>query len=160
MLSIRLVPARGNPGVRRVNKLLRDVAEATGDWRRPLEIAAQEFYEHTQEWMDSKGEGTWAPLSPRTISEKRHLGYAYPERPLYRTGKLYASATGSGGPYQYLSINPRRVNISLRGAPWWRYHQEGGRNLPARPIFVVTDKYVARVAEVLAEHMHDAMGGS
>lgn len=106
-----------------------------------------------QEWYASRGEGSWEPLSPETVSRKANLGYAYPDWPLYATGALHESATGSGGPYSVLEIDRDRLEVGVDWEPAGYMH-DGTDTIPARPVFVLTDKLVRDITRELERHLH------
>ncbi|MGH7068185.1 MAG: hypothetical protein ACREFO_05885 [Acetobacteraceae bacterium] len=74
---------------------------------------------------------SWAPLRPRTVREKTHLGYSPPDNPLKRTGTLRASidhevmTVAPGMPMEAeIGANGVVAVAQSVGAP--------SRNLPAR----------------------------
>lgn len=136
------------PARARLNSVLEGYVRALGDWRLVMQEAAQVFYEGVEERFESRGGGTWPSLAASTLSGKRRLGYAYPDWPLVATGDLMASATGAGGPYQVLRVSEFGLEIGLDWEPWI-YHQEGTDQMPARPIFVLSDQTVVEITRRL-----------
>jgi hypothetical protein len=71
------------------------------DLRPEMDMAIDELYSATREWMDSEGEGSWSSLAPSTVKSKMTRGLSDPSKPLYAYGDLFESATSPDGPYSY-----------------------------------------------------------
>lgn len=100
------------------------------------------------------GAGAWASLRPRTISERRRLGYAGAHPILVRSGRYRASFTEEGASDHFSEF--RRVGS------YWMISEgsddERGpeleigvpsRNLPPRPVTLLDDTQEARIGDVV-----------
>lgn len=143
------------------------------------------FHNHTAAWMGSEGDGTYDPLSPSTVRNKAAAGYPAPERPLFATGTLYASAIGKGPwtvedttrsqAFEALDWMRDGWNIPAlhqEGVPWRMVHRRAyvtrtGKHmpaadymwhLPARPIFTIDELFVQRSEQTIVDHIFNPRG--
>jgi alpha-ketoglutarate-dependent taurine dioxygenase len=85
----------------------------------------------------SAGDGTWRPLAPATLAQKRD------KRILRRTGRLYASMTpGNSG--ARVVVHPNRVSCSIVAPNYAKYHQSGTGRMPQRKILDVPSRDAKR----------------
>jgi phage gpG-like protein len=101
-----------------------------------------------RDWFDSRGRGSWPPLSEYTLREKEALGY--PLDPLVRTGNLRDSL-----------VDPQRAMHAARDTAWYgtdvayaRWHQTGGF-VPGRPPMrqVIPDPFPVETRRRLEQEM-------
>lgn len=129
-------------------------------------LVAARLRQDALEQFQAGGIPGWKPLSPRTIEGKRRAGYPRlnrrgqipknmiqnghfgPENILMRTGALLSSWTQEQDPDHVELITAESVttgsSVSYAGV-----HQQGGGNVPKRPINVTDDaqRDVAKMAE-------------
>ncbi len=107
------------------------------------QIAAQ-FFSWVQRNFDEEGglsTRPWVPLRPSTVAEKARLGYS--PKMLVRTGNLRQS-------FQPFS-DQDQAGIGARasfGVDYAQVHEEGGGNVPARPMLPsigIAEDYVTRI---------------
>jgi|GEM_PF-5257598 phage gpG-like protein len=119
------------------------------------------------------GDPTWAPLSPKTVAEKRRQGYPRrdrkgevpqwglqngafgPENILMRTGALFSSWTDGADLFhlEERDGDVLRLGSTLPYAPAMQYGVPS-KNIPARPIRI-TDAAVALVAAEISQQMQE-----
>ncbi|MGH7102890.1 MAG: HK97 gp10 family phage protein [Acetobacteraceae bacterium] len=96
----------------------------------------------------------WLRLRPRTIAEKRHLGYSPPDNPLLRTGAMRASIgyRVSAGTFEGEAEIGSNDPVAL-------FQERGvrGRNLPARSFLA---RAVVRKEEEIVRLLGEAVGGA
>jgi len=109
------------------------------------ELGTEAIDETERRWF-ANGDGSWKPLSPRTIKRK---GHAFP---LVETGNMYNSLN-----YRREEKNALSINVPLGGrnnnpdVP--AYHQYGTRRMPQRKILVASEKMAKRLQRVLSEYI-------
>ena len=110
-----------------VPKLFRPALEQIGDYVR-INMIPRTF--------NSEGPG-WAPLSQRTITDKRRLGYGN-RKILQRSGDLYKELTSKAHPKHFEIIRVGKMaRIEIGGSSAKFLENQQGRtdkNLPARPM--------------------------
>lgn len=101
----------------------------------------------------SAGRGAWPPLAPRTLAERRRLGYG-PGPILVRTGALMrhvlaaeAKINRTGDGFE-LRIEP---GVSVGGVPKYRALAKGSAatNLPGRPMVAVGPQAATRITSTI-----------
>lgn len=122
------------------------------NWRPALGDVARIIYQHEQDWLDSHGGGTWAPLAPGTIRQKEREGWPHPTWTLYRSGAMYRSLTSPHGPYSIFSVQEDELRIGVDW-PVAQYHHEGKGRLPQRKLIVFTPALVSRIRKVMMQHL-------
>ena len=91
----------------------------------------------------SRGYGTWAPLSLRTIKRKGHSNI------LVDSGVMRASTTVAKNVNEVVLTVPRGGRNGSAAVPG--YHQRGTGRMPQRKIVDVTPQLMARLRDALAK---------
>lgn len=97
--------------------------------------------------------GGWAPLAPSTLAQKRRQGY--PERTLYRTGKLEENVGQAVEQTDDGDFIGATVGIDLSVVPYAAYHQSGTSRMPARLLVAVTQEEEQEMQETLQSFFDD-----
>jgi hypothetical protein len=116
-------------GDKLVSRELLDLGDRALDARPAFRLIAEDFRHFEEARFDTRGYGTWRPLSPSTIREKARKGLD--PRILHATGALRRSLTRRDAPDSYVRVFP---NFMLFGSsvPYAHYLQTGTRKMPAR----------------------------
>jgi phage gpG-like protein len=116
-------------GDKLVSRELLHVGDRALDARPAFRLIADDFREYEKARFDSRGEGTWRPLSASTVLGKARRGMD--PRILHATGRLRASLTEKNDPDSYERIFP---DFMLFGSsvPYAHFLQTGTRKMPAR----------------------------
>lgn len=106
------------------------------------------------QWFDSRGGGSWAPLSPVTIAQKTHLGFGgMPD--LVRSGVLRAGLTQRDAFGHKFLVSPHSITVGVYGTviPYAVALNNGApsRNLPARMLVPITAGARERITKILAD---------
>ena len=96
--------------------------------------------------FDTQGQHTWPPLKPRTIAEKKRLGY--PSTPLVRTGALRKQIR-----HPKVTYKNGNIDVTIAQPEYWQYHQTGTARMPKRPPIMITDRQAKRIGEQLAKQL-------
>ena len=122
--------------------------KAFGDLRPDWDAVAKEFYAIEEEQFSSEGHGKWPPLSPRYAAWKAaHYG----GKPLLiRDGNLLAAVSGKG---VKVDKQPKQLNVTFTGVPYWRYHQEGTSKMPQRKVIDLTKENRTRLGNVVRDSL-------
>ncbi len=90
---------------------------------------------------------SWAALAPITIADRQRKGY--PAGPiLVRSGRLKDSLTKPGAPGQVLRIGPRSIRYGS-SVKYYRYHQYGTRNMPARKMMLLQRQDGSQISRII-----------
>jgi hypothetical protein len=108
---------------------LRRRMKKLNDWRQPLTLVAEDFYNVQRGWMDSEGRKSWKPLSARYEAWKRRkVG----DKPILQfSGAMYDDLTGASPG----SMRVTRTDLTLktpRSGNRWKLHAEGRGKRPKR----------------------------
>lgn len=126
-------------GMKPVAHDLRRLAVNARNMKPAMEQVAQLAVDAVRDQFETEGshfgESQWAALSPRYKVWKQRVA---PGKPILElTGKLrrYVAPTAAQNAGFY-KANSRlmEVGVLYRQVPYAKYHQEGGKHLPARPI--------------------------
>lgn len=98
--------------------------------------------------FQSQGQPRWAPLKPRTVAEKRRLGFG-DKGILERTGQLRRGFRKRATRDTLVLTNNRTAN----GVNLFAVHQSGTRRIPARPMMVFDRRARERLAVTLRGHI-------
>lgn len=107
-----------------------------------------------RDWFDSRGAGSWAPLSPITQAEKTLLGFGgMPD--LVRTEALRNALTQREAPGHKFLVSPHSISVGVYGAviPYALELNNGmaSRHLPARMLVNISAGARQRIATILAD---------
>lgn len=126
-------------GMRAVSHDLERLAVNARNMKPALEQVAQVAVDATRAQFDAEGShfhGTgWAPLSPRYAAWKQRVKPGAPI--LQLTGKLKRTVAPASAPqagFYKVSATRMEVGMLYQQVPYAKHHQEGGQNLPDRPI--------------------------
>jgi hypothetical protein len=116
-------------GDKLISRELLDLGDRALDARPAFRLIADDFREFETARFDSRGEGTWRPLSPSTVFAKASRGLD--PRILHATGALRRSLTHKRAPGSYSRVFP---NFMLFGSSisYAHFLQTGTRKMPAR----------------------------
>lgn len=91
--------------------------------------------------------GGWKPLDAEYGSWK---SINFPGRgPMVRSGKLFRSLSELRGNPNKIDKKEATFGTNIKYA---EFHQSGTRNMPARPVVFVTERYERKWADAAAEH--------
>lgn len=97
--------------------------------------------------------GAWPPLAPRTVQQRKALGFAGSRPILVRTGGYRATLTSAGDPAHVaqFAISAHlgwflRIGSSDRRAKW---HEGGTPKMPARPALLLGQTAEKRIGDTL-----------
>jgi phage gpG-like protein len=136
-----------------LNRFIDHFADQLTDWRPVWDDVAKEFWQVQEKHFDTQGHGAWAPLSPRYAAWK---AMNYPGRDiLVREGTLRDAATGKQ------SIERRQamtLGLGWSGVSYWRYHQRGTSNMPARKVIDLREQDRQAILKAAHRGMVRALG--
>lgn len=98
---------------------------------------------HTDRWLSSSGEGTFAPLAASTLKKRPRRS----NRPLDKSGELWDSLTSDTN-YTYFVYDASKCEIGT-SADWAHWHMYPRAHMPARPPIKATDELKRDVASAL-----------
>lgn len=114
-------------------------ADNVKDLSKPFREIVKQFHEIESQQFASeggRGSGGWAPLAPITREQKAREGF--PSRILVRTRLLLESLTGKN-PWSIMDVKPLELRVGTK-LEYGRYHQEGTRHMPKRPVIDLTER--------------------
>jgi phage gpG-like protein len=119
---------------------LERLAELTSDFRIPLNLIANDFYQSQKKIFTLKGPGKYQDLKERTIKEKERLlgkGNAYPI--LFRTGRLAKSTLdrNSGEAEFYLGKTELIMGTSVPYAIFHNSDELPRNKIPQRKVVFI-----------------------
>jgi hypothetical protein len=99
------------------------------NWREPLTLIAQDYYEVERGWLDSEGRGRWQELSPKYAAWKaRKVG----QKPMLQfSGAMYDDLTGRSSGATVIYRDRLRLRTPRSGSRW-KLHAEGRGKRPVR----------------------------
>jgi phage gpG-like protein len=115
---------------------LRELGERAADPRPAFDRIGNELRLAEAAWFESRGAGSWAPLSGDTEAQKSG------QAPLVASGRLRASLTSRSA--------AKTTGTELRygtEVPYARFHEYGGRSLPKRPPLVPASPRLRRMMQ-------------
>lgn len=114
----------------------------------------------------ANGRGTWAPLAPSTLADRRRKGYG-PGPILHRSGALrrhvlatHANISRRGADAQ-LRIRPKKAVAGRDGSgrfksvPKYDHLAKGGRHMPGRPMVTLGPTASRRVTSAIMRQLRD-----
>lgn len=117
---------------------IQHIAEGLADFTKLGEALTPVVWAHLGDWFDSKGDGSWEPLSEEYAAWK---AVHYPGAPLMvLTGDLGESMHGNG---EFAVMHNGRDGAAWgTRVPYAKAHQHGSkRGLPARPLIKLNDSF-------------------
>jgi len=130
----------------RLDENFKDLSFLWNDVRDEFWLAEKEQFQSG----GAKGaSGKWKPLSKRYEAQKikRYGTYALIAGTLHATEALYKSLTGATSDSVYLTSKTEiAIGTSL---PYAKFHQTGGRNLPAREVISLSDLQKKRLQKTI-----------
>lgn len=130
-----------SPSVPRTERRLTLYGEQLADWPVFWAEVAIAFAQAEQEWFESQGEGTWAPLNPEYAARKAEL---FPGKTILRaTDTLYDSLTDTS---QAAHLAGPDAMVFGTTDPVAQYHYDGTPKMPKRNplISIVKQREIAR----------------
>lgn len=103
-----------------------DMADRVTDFTPVWPEVKDIVHRHTEKWLASSGEGTFAPLAPSTPRTGRRS-----ERPLDKEGTMWDSLVGDTN-YTYFVYDASKCEIGT-SADWAHWHMYQRKHMPARP---------------------------
>ena len=83
--------------------------------------------------FDTGGRGLWADLDPVYSARK---AVAYPGKDILRRDDTYFKAATTGShPNSFFEASPTELVLGVSGLDYPAFHEEGGENLSARPVY-------------------------
>jgi hypothetical protein len=104
------------------------------------------------EWFETRGEGTWAALSPVTRRDKAARGFGdMPD--LVRTGALKAALTQDGAFGHKFLVSQDSVTVGVLGdmIPYANWLATGTRNMPARILVNIPADTMNKVLQAITD---------
>lgn len=131
----------------------RGMQRAVGDMRKAWPKVADEFDRIVESIFHNEGgaSGQWEPLSDKYADRKS------PDHGLLRrSDALFTSLTRK---YARHAIFRVRKDGFTRGSSlkYFQFHQNGTRNMPARPIYDFRENHVRRMRDVLRQELRASM---
>jgi|SRR5580765_1525354 len=96
----------------------------------------------------------WTPLREKTVKEKRRELAPFPERPLWRTGKLMRSLTERGAEGQILQISDDTFRFGTK-INYAAFHESGNKNMAARPPLVIPKKHAQEYIDDIERYVFE-----
>ena len=127
------------------------------DFRRLFRDYLSPFvYNRIDDIFESSGDGTWAALDPRYAARKArtHPGKGI----LRRTDAYFTAATRPNAPGSVLQISPLELVMGVSGLEYAALHEQGGRNLSARPVYgliVAGDRFEQQVGQLTEKYQRE-----
>ena len=140
-----------------VDRMLAAWQSALGDHTEAFEQIAEDFRESVARQFSTEGRAEGTPWLPRKRAGAVRLPRAQPrgEPPLLiHSGTLLRSLTVPGAPGSVEELAERSLLLGTR-VPYARYHQEGTRHLPARPIIVLSGARAATWVEIVRRNLEE-----
>jgi len=151
MRSIEIDTSKGEG----LDKIYSDIMDAVNDMNFQYILTEQlnvlagmhEYYFSME--IDPNGQA-WEKLADYTIFKKGH------DTILVESGELKASLTGGGTPNSYREVmagvgDTKAVLLFGTDVEYAHWHMTGTSKMPARPMVGVTDQYVDRLAQDVAD---------
>jgi len=141
----------GVEGDKAMRAMLQVPVDAIHDMEPAWEGIRDDFVAREKRWLDSEGEGTFAPLSPAYAAAKRA---AVGDQPILQFGKdMYRSLTSPGDPGFIFETTNLSMSIGTDD-PKARHHQFGTKRMPQRrPIPLASKKQAVAWTKIIQEHL-------
>jgi hypothetical protein len=130
-------------GVTVVDRLLKGIEDRARDLRPVWPLVYDAFHTIVAKAFDTEGgstdEGTWAPLTKRTVQDRVRQGFGAGPI-LQRTGALKRALTLGVGAYARMTPSSFQVQIASEpeSVASFPYHQRGTRKMPRRAMVSLT----------------------
>uniref|UniRef100_A0A6M3J2S8 Putative tail protein n=1 Tax=viral metagenome TaxID=1070528 RepID=A0A6M3J2S8_9ZZZZ len=140
-------------GEKRLRAVLQVPIDKIKNLRPVWDLIRDDFAARNQDWLDSEGKGSFAPLSPAYAAWKE---VHFPGmKILQRTRRLYNSLTDVNDADFIYAPEKLRVILGTK-VRYGRYHQVGTRRMPRRPILKLGKDAAVQWARMIHQYLFES----
>jgi len=136
-------------GVERVDRMLRDIEMRLTDLTPIWPKIRDAFWEYEKQYLSSRGFGTFAPLKPGTLKNKKRGSDA---RPFYTLSRAMVDSLTGRGPMTYYRAEPQEMEIGVGTGPA-HWHMLPRKFMTARPPIKATTMIAGKAGHIVLDYI-------